>query len=275
MSKKPDTSWFDLSKYDGLSELDLIGWHRQIEIRAYLLRCFNFEDQHETREEYIRECDFISYLLNRIKTNPIFNNPTKISDDFDILEHRGWLSVFTTSANEHYLMASDKRFNDVWDACKLKNSFKNITDEQEKLINTPMSTLYKSINSTMNGIEHITVNLSASDEQLKKDFDKWLIERRKAEDLQPTIKKIFSDKNMKGWIKHRSLPYIDLTIIDHFFNLRLFKNQKASLIYSDNYTVYLPDRLKRDPKIKKVYELFSETTVNQLWAQIVSMQPKN
>jgi len=33
----PDLSWFDLRKYDGLAELDLVGWQRLIEIRVQLL----------------------------------------------------------------------------------------------------------------------------------------------------------------------------------------------------------------------------------------------
>jgi hypothetical protein len=40
MSEKFDASWFDLSNYDGLVELDLAGWEHQLAVRCYQ-RCKN------------------------------------------------------------------------------------------------------------------------------------------------------------------------------------------------------------------------------------------
>jgi hypothetical protein len=36
MSEKFDASWFDLSNYDGLVELDLAGWEHQLAVRQWL-----------------------------------------------------------------------------------------------------------------------------------------------------------------------------------------------------------------------------------------------
>ncbi|MDD5227740.1 MAG: hypothetical protein PHN45_10615 [Methylococcales bacterium] len=36
MAEELDVSWFDLSKYDALAELDLVGWRDLLEVRNFI-----------------------------------------------------------------------------------------------------------------------------------------------------------------------------------------------------------------------------------------------
>ena len=103
--------------------------------------------------------------------------------------------------------------NNIWDSCRLKNEG-NSTEVQQKLSHTPISVLYKSIGVDL-GMEYISVGLSASDEQLKNDFSKWLSEQRELVVAKPA-KNNFTDSKMESWVKDRLLPYIDLVIIPEF-----------------------------------------------------------
>ena len=73
----------------------------------------------------------------------------------------------------------------------------------------------------------ILVDLTASDADLKKSFDKWLQEKRKLlaknkkvkqgkanPRLKPiSIKRGFTENDIQDWIKHETIPYLDIVLI--------------------------------------------------------------
>jgi hypothetical protein len=61
MKEEFDTSWFDLKKYDKLSELDLMVWYTQLDFRKVILHC-GLSKEH------------IEQLISRIKKEAVIAN---------------------------------------------------------------------------------------------------------------------------------------------------------------------------------------------------------
>ena len=125
MSKKFDTSWFDLKNYDQLNELDLIGWLEQIEFRREALkvteirnRLLQDDDDKEFRDHINLQ---IQSNIQRIKNNPLardwpvsklwphFKDYPQINEfQFDTV------SVYGITAIRHWDIAHDEEIDDVW-----------------------------------------------------------------------------------------------------------------------------------------------------------------
>lgn len=236
MSKELDISWFDLNNYEGLNELDLIGWHRQIQIRSLLLN-FGF--------------DGLKFWIDHIKTNPIIKPyiPNDGDEGTYQVVQKGISTVNSTTALLYWQVSSDSRFSHIWDVCMLDDAC-DITEEQLKLIETPMSELYASIGVCTEDSEEVTIDLSASDEQITKDFCLWLSEYRKISSYKFT-KNNFTHKDFKGWIQWRLLPYVDLVIISKFEAIEIKQTKIAQLIFSDDSSdVDIVDKTRRTTKPK-------------------------
>jgi hypothetical protein len=249
----PDISWFDLRKYDGLSELDLIGWFDQIHIRTLLLEAIDINQ------------DFIIETVGRIKESPILSSAFKNRD-------LGLSTITSTTAYEHWVITSDTRFDNVWDCCRLKYS-NHATEVHRELSEASALTLHKSINLDSSQMTHITANLLATDEQLINDFKVWLSEQRTATQAKPT-KNNFTDSTMKGWVKDRLLPYIDLVIFNDYYRLGLTQVDIANHIHSDDVKADVVDKTRRTTR-PKALKLFTYDIVEQLYIQISCMAVKD
>ncbi len=253
----PDLSWFDLRKYDGLAELDLVGWFEQISTRVWLL------------EEIDISQDFIIETVGRIKENPI------LSDDLDnpfTGYPAGLKTITSTTVYEHWYITSDTRFDNIWDCCRLKYS-RHATEVHKELSEASALTLHKSINLDSSQMTHITANLSATDEQLINDFKAWLSEQRTATQAKPT-KNNFTVSTMKGWVKDRLLPYIDLVIFNDYYRLGLTQVDIANHIHSDDVKADVVDKTRRTTR-PKALKLFTYDIADQLHIQISCMAVKD
>jgi hypothetical protein len=265
VSKEFDTSWFDLKKYENLIDLDLIGWHRQIQIRSFLLWAMSDPDYK----------DLIPlHKATAIKENPILKPYIPDEEDAErfnylIVKPKGRSVVNDTTALEHWQSANDDRFSHIWDICKLDNEGL-VTEEQAELISIPMSALYKSFEIDTGDIEGVTIDLTATDEQITKDFSEWLSNYRK-NSTRKASKRNFTDKDFKNWIQWRLLPYVDLIIISKIEGVSITQAKAANLIYSDaSMDTDIVDRLRKTTK-PKASILFTEETEQALEAQIKCM----
>ncbi len=267
MLETPDISWFDLRKYDGLSELDLISWHRQIHTRAVLM---GYAD-----DKLIIKS--LKAWTDAIKTSPIIDyrclDEYKFLEDTLITRPRSQVSVYDTTMFEHLLANSDKpSYGDISDGSVLKDKFGKIKVRKKPLDNL-IANSCDVMNETARKKKHITVNLSAPDEQVISDFKAWLSEQRSVTELKPAKKNI-TNNNMRDWIKDRLLPYIDLVIINAVDGLGLTQVAIANLVHSDNVNVDAVDRTRRTTK-PKALKLFTYDIVEQLGIQISCMAVKD
>lgn len=266
-----DTNWFNLNNYQGLSELDLFGWERQISVRSWVhFLLFSTETKKEReialssesmKEFLARYDDSALRWTERIKANPILE-PYKYHEwhkwrESSLKYPFNTFSVMSTTAIWCWYSGRDDRFNDVWDCCELENT-SDVTEEQQALIETPYNLLCKNRGINTENLTNVSIDLAATDEQIKQDFCHWLSEYRKAIGYESN-KKNFSDKNLAEWVQWRLLPYLDLLFVAAIEEKTLTQPKMARLIFSDEYDVDIVDRLRRTTKPKAEWLMREET----------------
>lgn len=284
MSKEFDTSWFDLKNYDKLNELDLYGWVEQIgirqgtfddiEVRKHILNDIGtylekitivkgelnlneeeFEELLEEDEEFheilngLEEFDLTS-ISKRIKHNPMVTRwPRGKYETGRYPFSCDTISVYGTSAAEHWHIANDDKLSDIWELLKPGWFMNEITHEQAKLIHSPIDIIYKTkdISCRYDTSTHVTIELAASDEQIMSDFRQWLTEYRKVT-ARTTIKKYFSQSDFEYWIKYGAIPYIDLLLMTKVEGKKITDNKLSKLIFPNEYDVDIVGRLRDTTK---------------------------
>ena len=300
MTKELDTSWFDLKNYDKLNELDLYGWTEQIAIRQVTLDDIETRksilDNIETRKAILKDLEILNGKLHddefedeeledlldclrefelesvskRIKNRPIVAHwshfkhyPDKYKFPFNTV------SVYGTGAGDHRRIADDDKLSDVWELLKPECILDEITDEQAKLIRTPIDMIYRDRDISMfhNTPTHVTVDLAASDEQIMSDFRQWLTEYRKVT-ARATIKKLFTQADFDYWIQYGVIPYLDLILIAKIEGKKITQNQLARLIFPNDYDVDIVGRLRQVTK-PTADRLMKDETCEALRRQIL------
>lgn len=265
MANELDVSWFDLSKYDELASMDLSGWHNQLEVRNLITY---FIEEKYTHPE-LREYDYLDFF-ERIKENPIWRHEKEgsHSDKIPFIEAKKYpfnsYAVQNTVASDIWFFASEDRFKNVWDSCE-KYFMENIEldDDIMDLINTPVNFLYSGYSDNS---ANLTIDLTASNEQIIIDFQHWLTEYRKFTGLK-SIKNNFTNKDLANWHELSLLPYIDLTIHAAIEGKKITDSAMAELINQDI------DRLRKTIKPKS-RQLLRHETLAAIEAQLSSFPKK-
>jgi hypothetical protein len=126
--------------------------------------------------------------------------------------------------------------------------------------------IFTAENSLASCDANIIINLSATNEQIKEDFNHWLKFYRKQLSVGP-IKNDFSQKDFTKWIKWRLIPYLDLKLISMYEDKELSLVEIAGLLYGDEYDVDIVERVRRTTKPKAewlINGIIDETMQNQL-----------
>jgi hypothetical protein len=271
VSKEFDTSWFNLKNYEILKKLSIDGWAEVISTR-YLINYYyhihiNNSNDHQS-QLFSKELNYHLILkkVATIKNGIVTNNEDvkkgrkynvsldKYSDSF------GTISVNSISSYQLNQLATDKNLSKVWKACKHKQEVEEsrvFYDEDIIPIN-PDETLFKiaesphdtNIRERFGGsgsLAYVSINLSATDEQIKKDFNHWLTNYRKVADHH-SEKKLFKQTNFDHWIKIGVIPYLDLVLIAKIEGKKITQNKLARMIFPDEYDVDTVGRIRQVTK---------------------------
>lgn len=247
MIKKPE--WFNLENYQDLKSFDLAEWYKQINFRwdlesDILLAKSNPHESHEKR---------IAYRLNAIQNGIveydsldlkyILNHPPKktVIDlaVFDIFSSSSWIE--RDAPNEIYS----------------KNSFDEL---QEKIC----PNLYS---STAN----INVDLSASDEQIKKDFSEWLKNKKRPKNSYKH-KTNFKSCNLGEWVDLSLLPFIDLYLFFKANEIEVKTEKFAAWLFPEHSEYRGIDRFITVQKRSKW--LLNSSTIDQITSLLYSEKNK-
>ncbi len=303
MSKKLDTSWFNLKNYDGLKDLDLYGWHQQLAIRGKIKSVLlSYDAIKDIEGKYLSDVEKMEIYeaveerellgtygeweevyaapalrwVERIKNNPIidldYENKYE-SHGSDLKYPFNTHSVTSTPAHIIYLLAADEQLDNVWQYCDILYEDGEVTEKQGELIETPYDLLSIEQESIENiGLAHVTVDLTASDEQIKLDFCHWLSKYREATKFG-SKKKYFTNNDLAEWVCKRLLPYIDLMLIAKIEGKRIYNSTMANLIYSDKPLLDFTDKTRRTTQSKAI-KLLQNKTLTAIEAQLHSMPQK-
>ena len=252
MSKKFDTSWFDLKNYDKLNELYLLGWITQISLRNLV---YKFEDAARDYQKAIKynpvhtvnAMTWEGWFAAKRYQDILRIDPSAI-DTYEKDTNNGFIdlgdwrnngsklpmntySVRGTPLLSHHHLANDNRIDNSWIGDESKTGF-------------TADIIYKKQNIDKYGDKttHVTVDLAANDNQIMQDFRHWLTEHRKATSNQ-IIKKDFTQSDFDRWIRIGVIPYLDLSIIAKSEGRKITTTQLAHLIFPDEYDVGTTGRI--------------------------------
>jgi len=244
-------SWFDLSKYDAVEDLDLNGWYFQLEARQVIYTC----------SKYLKNMEFISMPTMELLNTKAKNNIALIKEKPLLIKEKSPLE-FSSVKDADYLnlyWANYYRNNDLKNILKL--SINEVTKDMLSKLVVPRPDKESAYDSAM-----LMISLGATDEQLKKDFDKWLKNYR-SHSKCTVRKKQFTEPKTKKWTNNKVLPYLDLTLIADFENKQLTQNQLGRLLFPDDYDVDLTERIRRTVKPLADF-LLDEATFESLNIQV-------
>jgi len=282
-----------LKKYDGLKDLDLLGWHRQISIRNWIDYVL-FTDLDEEREILYKHESPQAWAekhnhpvlkwIERIKCNPIIE-----SDD----EHEGFelqksclkypfdtYSVTSTPAYFMHYLGADELLSDVWKCCDILNEEMEVTPKQFELMETPYDLLLKNRGNKLGyaciveteNYAHLTVDLTATDEQIKEDFSHWLTEYKKAIGYKPT-KINFTKDHLSKWVEQRLLPCFDLMLISKIEGKYITQEKLTEIILKDDTEGGNEGKLRKT-RMKNAEWLMQKETLFAIETQLNSLPPK-
>lgn len=290
MTKKQaafNTDWFKLENYDklktnrGIIE-DLKLWRRQLLIRQYIKNKLDGRPEwDDSQRKYARQ-HVINEWLPFIKTNPV------LGDEFEdciLTQTRGGQrfssasfdqrTVYSTPAD--YIYDFDNRHHT---RLREKASLTIKQKLHDGVIKKPkgwvcLDAFIDSLPIDYHRFEagcdergrftNVTVNLTATDGQIKEDFEKWLKAYRKATGYMPneklrgdaTTKKSpkFNEKEIKEWFDLKLLPYIDLCLMAKAQGAEPTNTQMAELLFPEEYEAYLNNENEGDEEERFIKNL--------------------
>ncbi len=278
MAEKLDTSWFDLNKYDTLKTLDLRGWERQLTTRRWI----------KIKEGY--GCELIA---EQIKTRPIINHQTPRSEykawkqrgaDKRDKAYRPIFAQFEEDPKPWWHDPNVRPFNtySVMNTAELYAWHHKDSDKQNLVTMDLAAT--DGFNGLSDRLANITIDLTATDEQLKSDFSRWLTEYRKTIDYESYKTKgykfykkkgielyqtKFTDKDLSYWVECRLLPYIDLTLVAAVEKKTITQAEIGRLVYpyTEHHSEDITQKIRKTV-IPKADWLFRDETLQAIRAQI-------
>jgi len=184
-------SWFDLSKYDAVEALNINGWYFQLEARQVIYTCC----------KYLKTPGLISMSTMDLLNAEAESNIASIKED-PLLIKENKPGSYPSVQDADYLSL-------CWVNNFRKNDLKNI-------LNLPINEVPKDMfrklviprpdKKSIYDSAMLMISLGATDEQLKKDFEKWL-ENYRSLSKCPVRKKQFTVSDLKKWTNNKVLPY--------------------------------------------------------------------
>jgi muconolactone delta-isomerase len=274
MAKELDTSWFDLKNYDALKTMSTDGWIWQLMARVQYHK--GVRDSLMSHDE---DDGYLLFIADTLKSGVI-------ADDLGHAQHMemyNWwcqgviegqpfstASVDSLASYDLWRMAKDNDLAHVWEACEYARDSLFEVDRKDDLVeiaDTPHDFHIKQYSPfDIESSAHVVVNLSATDEQIKKDFAHWLTHYRQAINYQHK-EKLFTQVDFDYWVEYGVIPYLDLVLIAKIEGKKITRNKLGRLIFPDEYDVDLVERIRKTTKPTAEWLIKNEicnTLFNQL-----------
>ncbi|MDP1665511.1 MAG: DUF6387 family protein [Methylobacter sp.] len=256
MTRELDTSWFNLKNYEALKTMSVADWVWQIEIRHYSYLAAHHNPVHLRDDEENKRL-----LLMATELKAGITIPDNQEYPYDRHHHRADSVIkgqpfYTTSINslasaDLWRLTKNKDLLPVWDACQYAHDTVYEHDTNSDCLKTAFTPIDFHIKKNQHPyiypLAHLVADLSATDEQIKNDFAKWLTHYRQEIGYQ-SPKKLFTQKDFDHWVKHGVIPYLDLFIISKIEDKKITQNKMAQLIFPNDFEIEIAGRLRQVTK---------------------------
>jgi hypothetical protein len=184
MYEKPE--WFDLKNYDELKSFNLFDWFTQLEYRHNINLFLSEQDSLDDDKKKFLEEGLIALRGGIVKKHPPFS-----LHDLKITERP---SVSDLSVED---------ITSCFDFVLLEMPDKLDSSESFDILREPIT------DGANTWEANIRVDLDASEEQIRKDFEIWLKARKKPDNIYKNLTN-FKKTHLSDWVDQRLLPFIDL-----------------------------------------------------------------
>lgn len=257
--------WFDIRKYEALRGLDLLGWERQLRVRA-LLWCHL---QDKGRDQV---ADWFGQWLRRLAADPIVSP----GDDWRAVEglprptdQASLRSLQVMDAYQHYrAFATDDldptHFQRLREACEAA-LLGEATPAQDTMATRAYDLALQDGGLSQEGLCTLVVDLSASDEQILADLRQWLGQVRRLTGYTAPAQN-FTPHQFETWIAAGAIPYIDLHLWACWQGRSITQNALGEALFPAERAADTTERIRRTTRPKAEY-LLREQTLSALSAQ--------
>jgi hypothetical protein len=271
MAKELETSWFDLKNYDALKTMSTEDWIWQLMARVQYHKI--------ERDSLSHDDESLSSIAATLKGGVIPDDPGHAQHMAmcnwwcqGVIEGQPFstASVDSLTSFELWRMAKDNDHTHVWEACEYTRDSLFEFDCNNDLLdiaNAPHDFHIKQYSPfDIESSAHVVVNLSATDEQIKKDFAHWLTHYRQAINYQHK-EKLFTQVDFNYWVEYGVIQYLDLVLIAKIEGKKITQNKLARLIFPDEFDVDIVERIRKVTKPTAEWLIKSEIC-NTLFTQL-------
>jgi hypothetical protein len=227
-----DTSWFDLKNYEALkTKFTIKDWIFQLEKRCQYHEQVDREWLGMIPDE---AAIYFAPIVAELKAGVIPDDPSflkRLDSYCSIVSKRdgsSTASVNSVHSIDLWRMSKESRLGSVWDACQHAWDFvidDDLDNGQFEIACTPHELNIKKYSRFDRSTKaYVAINLSATDAQIKKDFEHWLRCYRKETGHYDHVPKkkspkklankgLYTQKDFDEWIEYGVIPYLDIVLI--------------------------------------------------------------
>lgn len=247
-SNKLDISWFDLKNYDALYSMQIGGWIHVIQQRIFAsnphieLYTNGFVEQVKSGHPIIDSSKYQAYLQEEVSKSVAFQKQYSTASVNSMSTYDLW----HLTRELHHPNPNEEHISQLSYLCQLKSKIGRTHDKMNLVLNPYEVNLHEAYYPDQPINEaHVKVNLMATDDQLKQDFEAWLKNYRSQvgstvietkNQKAKKVKKVFDSVDFKKWIDYRVIPFIDLKIVESYEGSKISKAELAKLFFSDQDT---------------------------------------
>jgi hypothetical protein len=260
MLEKFDTTWFDLKNYEIFKTMSLLDWEYQLQWRyqcyeiLYLINSLSM-----VKDLKIKDFDeesgllYLAFMAKKIKKGDL-----KTREDY----------------NPKYSLSSviDLTCYEIWSILQDDRITNETIDQWRDTFDKEIALQPLGIDNAINA--KVSINLFATDKQIKKDFSDWLKKTRQLTNIK-SQKKLFSQVDFDYWIEYGVIQYLDLVLIAKIERKKITQPQLARLIFPNTVDIDI-DITERLRKVtKKTADLLIMNKIHKsLFAQLAQIGMK-
>jgi hypothetical protein len=276
-----DTSWFKLENYDSFKIMSIEDWANQLKIRAtvdFIIR--NFLSKNWNNRSKVREVasSYVEALKNGFVLNMSDDN-SKIRESLFAIFHDHPFSTASVNSLTNINVRSmelSPSYREIWDDASHELLYYLRPDHFEELpkkaiapYNFNDEVAEPVFDEDEDDLAYVTIDITATDEQIKSDLAHWLTHYRKAKNYEAPSKKKYTQADFDHWVKFGFVPYLDLMLIAKFEEKRISDESIGALIFVREHLESYKQRVIRETR-DDAWSLLNNKIYQRLESQLAS-----
>jgi hypothetical protein len=274
MTINQQPNWFDATNYDQAKEFTFKDWFNQLFARFMIIESLN-ENPNSTEKWIASWFEPIKkQTFPKMPESPlIFGHIQEIPINLELIRNKNlvqdnlWSTTTSEAALNYARLIQEKDALELLNSSNSDHNYFYPQDAYKPIINKGKIRLIDEISPIREtDRKTLTVDLNAKDNDIKKDFEKWLTEAKKDIGSSHQTQNISNDKK-EIWATTRIIAYFDLVIWSKLENKRVTNETIMDWIdeYSDYVNTTESETYRRKKYLRLRKELLNITFITRLF----------